>query len=70
MSTAEVTPENDVSACFTQPALTNVALGNSCYLTAFLETISPGYPDLKMGTKMGTADTVKALRQNGAVRCN
>lgn len=51
VSTVEVTPETNVSACFTQPALANVALGNSCYLTAFLETISPGYPYLKMGTE-------------------
>lgn len=38
-------------AYFTQPALTNVALGNSCYLAAFLETIISGYPCLKMGTR-------------------
>lgn len=50
-STVEVAPETSVNACFTQPALANLTLGNTCYLAAFLETITPGYPFLKMGTK-------------------
>lgn len=49
--TVEVTPETNVNACFTQPALTNETLGNTCYLAAFLETITPGYSCLKMGAK-------------------